>query len=259
MIAIPNRESSHWYYPDARACFELPAADGTMRKPTLRDARKLGLLPSVTGILRLWPADALKNWLRGQDILAAGTTPRLPTESDDQWVARVLESADEVSALARTTGTRRHALIEQFNRGALKVAEWDAKDLAFCEPYFEWFRDNVVTNVLVKPEHIVVNAASGYAGTLDLECQTKLGRAIVDVKNRKKPAVYDTDAMQLIAYASALGEINYDCYSIILGTDTKDILVRQWTPNELELAGRNFRLCLALWKASKNYDPCQPS
>ena len=47
------KESSHWYWPDGRTCYEVERADGKgMRAATLRDARKLGLYPGVTGIIK---------------------------------------------------------------------------------------------------------------------------------------------------------------------------------------------------------------
>ena len=37
--------SEHWYSRDGRPAYEVESAKGMMRPTTLRDARKLGLVP----------------------------------------------------------------------------------------------------------------------------------------------------------------------------------------------------------------------
>lgn len=237
----------HYYLPD-----------GTMVEG-LREARKAGAYPSVTTVLRVWPQDGLKKWLRGMDILSAHTTLRLPTESDDEWTERVIAGADEESAKARDTGTRRHAIIEQFNKGQLKIGQHDPKDLAHCQPYFDWHTKNV--QKVRYAERIVVNNKLGYAGTLDLDCfvidPISKSPALIDVKNRKRLGTYDTDCMQLCAYAMCenSGALYTKLISIVLGTERQEILVHEWTPEDKEQAWKNFKLCLEMWCASREYWP----
>jgi hypothetical protein len=46
-----NPENAHWYRRDGEPLHSVPSAKGEPRPTTLRDARKLGLLPSVTNVL----------------------------------------------------------------------------------------------------------------------------------------------------------------------------------------------------------------
>src|SRR5436190_23373532 len=64
---VPSPKRSIKY----RSCFACCLAS------TLRDARKLGLLPSVTNILGVITKPELTAWLQEQAVLAALTLPRL--------------------------------------------------------------------------------------------------------------------------------------------------------------------------------------
>jgi len=58
-------ESVHWYTKDGEPAYTIERADGKgFRNTTLRDAKKLGLLPSVTTILGVAAKPGLQNWLQ---------------------------------------------------------------------------------------------------------------------------------------------------------------------------------------------------
>ncbi len=217
----PTHDSQRWYHRDgAGICSEvLSKTNGSPRAPTLRDARALGLLPGVTGICKIYPGSL--NWW-SQDIRVAGEV-----------------------------GTRRHKIVEAFHRNGFVEAMPD-EDYHFLEPYVNWFNDNVPE--VHSAEAAITSLDHGYAGTMDLKCTLTDKRvAVVDLKNRKNPATYDTDAMQLAAYRRAVGaDVGI---SVILGTDQPEILVKEWTQVEDQLAWDNFSLCLQLWKNSNSYRP----
>ena len=74
MVIIPREPSSHWYFPDGTPLHQVPRADGKGSRPTsLRDARKLGLFPSVTNVLSILAKPGLEAWKQEQAILAART------------------------------------------------------------------------------------------------------------------------------------------------------------------------------------------
>lgn len=234
------KTSQHWYDLDARPHH---GAD-------LREARKHGYLPSVTSVLKCWPSDNLTRWKNEQMILAAITTPRLENEPDDCFVDRIMACADEESRNARDVGSRRHDLIEQFNKGAGVMGE--NPDLPFIQPYLEWFDQNVKRVMLA--EEVIVHPAMGYGGKLDLLAELKDGSvAVIDPKNRKTLREYSTDCAQLAAYREPL---NADrCISIILGTQRPEILVKEWTPSEAREGWIDFELALTMWKRSRQYWP----
>ena len=248
-----NDSATHWYYRSGQRCAEIIGkTTGSPRKPTIRDARELGLLPGVTGIIKLYPNDSLQRWKRSQDILAAVTTPRHPNETDEFFVSRVLAAADEECRAASDIGTRRHKLVEKYHIRPDTTELRTLTDWPFIEPYIKWFCANV--KQAHKAESVAINLDHGYAGTMDLLCTLKDQRvAVVDLKNRKNVNTYSTDAMQLAAYRRAVGaDVGI---SVVLGTEKPEILVKEWTRAEDELAWRNFELCLSLWKNANSYHP----
>lgn len=63
MLIVPRESASHWYFPDGTPLHEVPRADGKGQRPTsLRDARKLGLFPSVTNVLSILAKPGLDAW-----------------------------------------------------------------------------------------------------------------------------------------------------------------------------------------------------
>ena len=54
---------NHWYKQDGSPCYEVPYADPKkgMRSTTIRDARKLNLVPSVTTILQVMDKPGLRS------------------------------------------------------------------------------------------------------------------------------------------------------------------------------------------------------
>jgi hypothetical protein len=81
-------ESLHWYDRHGRPCYEVMSKPGVMRPTTLRDARKLNLVPSVTNIIRCAAAPGLEIWKQQQVMMAALTlqgpqqSPRRPGSSE---------------------------------------------------------------------------------------------------------------------------------------------------------------------------------
>lgn len=216
-----THDSQRWYHRNGDGiCLEvIGKTTGSPRKPTLRDARELGLLPGVTGICKIYPG-AINWW--SQDIKVAGEL-----------------------------GSKRHEIVEAFHRNGYVEAMSD-EDYRFIEPYVNWFNDSVPE--VLSAESIITNLNHGYAGTMDLQCVLMDKRvAVVDLKNRKNPAFYDTDAMQLAAYRRAVGaDVGI---SVILGTEKPEILVHEWTRAEDDLAWTCFEYCLKLWKLANKYDP----
>src|SRR5690606_5641932 len=113
----PEVESGHWYDRNGRPCYQQTTGKGGVRATDLRDGRKLGLVPSVTTVLSVLAKPALETWKVKQGILAALTLPRNPYESDDAYLARVLEDSREQAKAAAEEGTRIHDACECAMRG----------------------------------------------------------------------------------------------------------------------------------------------
>src|SRR5690606_18937040 len=104
MINMKYESGGHWYREDGTPEFD---AD-------LRRARKEGLLPSSTTILKTLPKPALDTWKQTQAILAALTLPRLEGEDLDSFAQRVVKDMNQATSVAANFGTNIHAEIERF-------------------------------------------------------------------------------------------------------------------------------------------------
>ena len=64
-------ESGHWYSQDGEPMYTIIGANGKERNTTLRDAKSLGLVPSVTTIIGTIAKPALENWKIDQALKSA--------------------------------------------------------------------------------------------------------------------------------------------------------------------------------------------
>jgi len=198
---IRTSDSAHWYTPKGEPCYELPKKDGKGTKtPTLADARKLNLLPSVTTILKILDKPALNDWKVTQGVLAVLTTPRLPGEADDAFVHRVLQVErvqDQEATQARDLGTAIHAALEA-HLLSLPVFE----DM---QPWIEPAAKAISQRGrLVTAEKVLVG--DGYAGKTDLIQEAADCWWIYDFKTTRKlpeKGSWSEHVLQLAAYAAA--------------------------------------------------------
>lgn len=180
-----------------------------MKKPTLREAKELGLLPSVTTFLQIIDKPELDLWNQEQAIHAALTLPRKAGESEDDFAHRVVEDAEAQSETAMKFGSDIHCAIDDYFMGnpiPEPMQPW-------LKAFKEW-ADNDIEQVLAH-EEIVGIAMHGlaYAGRMDLLCRLKSypGISLVDFKTQrvkkdakgiKKPVFYPEWILQLCAYAA---------------------------------------------------------
>lgn len=202
-IARPtSRQDSHWYKKDGTPCYELPKKDGTgMKVPTLADAKKLDLLPSVTTILKTLNKPELINWIVEQAVLAVLTSPRKPGEPDDQFVHRILhveEVQNQERDAAAQRGTDLHNALQDYFEG--KPVAPDLKD--WITPAATKLAEYGATVCCERPI-----AGVGYAGRIDYICSPKDKHFWVwDFKTTKKlpeRGAWKEHVIQLAAYSRA--------------------------------------------------------
>lgn len=195
-------DGSHYYYPTGEPCYEVPYADPKRgnRPTTLADARKLGLLPSVTTILRSLHKQALVDWLVEQACLAVLTSPRKEGEELDAFVQRVLHVErvqDQESEAAKDRGTLIHKAME----AAFLGQKFDDELGPWFLPAFD---EICKRGVVVEVEQIVVG--QGYAGKIDAIMDNEHEIWLWDWKTTKKLPKGDAwpeHRLQLAAYAKA--------------------------------------------------------
>lgn len=247
-----NPEGSHFYYPDGRPCYEVPYADPRKgnRATTLADARKLGLVPSVTTILKALHKEALVNWLIEQACLAVLTSPRSDGEELDAFVQRILHTdrvQDEESKIARDKGTAIHNAIEAKFMGL----EADAEIWPMAEPaYNEIAKRGRVVGV----ETCVVG--DGYAGKVDL-IQENDELWVWDWKTTKKlptKGAWKEHVLQGGAYAAALanngttGDRRIRTGNVYISTLTGEFVVCEHQEDWRGIYDDGFRPLVRVWQ-----------
>ena len=273
MLIVPRESASHWYFPDGTPLHEVPRADGKGQRPTsLRDARKLGLFPSVTNVLSILAKPGLDAWKQEQAILAALTLPRTEGETLDDFAKRVLVDMTSEVGRAADLGSAVHAAIEGYAQG-----RWLPEDKGVArlfEPARQWF-DKEVTQVH-SVEIATAHLEWGYAGRVDLVATLRsTGRpTVIDFKTQKtrrdkdgnfKPILHDTWPLQLEAYRMALasrdkGLADAAIASVVIGsTDPVPVVVKVWDDADKDGYFRAFLAARDLWVWQKGYCPVKDS
>lgn len=243
----------HWYTQDGTPAYEVRAKNGNMRPTTLADARKLGLVPSVTTVLAVIDKPQLTTWKVKQGILAALTLPRIDGEPEDAYLDRIMRDGQQQARDAADEGNRIHDAIEaSFKRKPYPAAyaphvkgARDALDASF-----PGITDWVAEASFAHPD--------GYGGKVDLHSPST--GIVVDWKGKDgdfmdgKKLAYDQH-IQLAAYQDGLDLPRTVCANgFVSRTHPGLAVIHRWTPEEIEQGSRIFRAALGLWQAVKGLD-----
>lgn len=247
--------SEHWYSKDGTPCHFIEKKDGSGTRPTtLADARKLGLLPSVTTILRCISKPGLEMWIAEQKILACLTTPRHEGEGLDAFVNRVLnvEQIDKQEAMrAMDLGTAIHEAIELSLTGQpyeLHLAPFVAPAVAAA---LEFGR-------IICTERVVVG--DGYAGKLDCAAENWGTVTVLDVKTTKKipKFSYPEHQLQLSAYCQAFGntgDARIQSANIYVSTVEPGVAVTCQNDDWKTVYEYGFKSAMRVWQFLNGYVP----
>lgn len=243
----------HWYGRDGSSAYGS----------TLRDARKVGLVPSVTTIDKVIAAPQLTDWMVNQALDAALTLPRLKDESLDQFKVRALDDSRRQAREAAAKGSELHDALEASIVGG-RIRGWERHCGAVKRALLDNFgeRDWASEASFAHP--------LGFGGKCDLHAPG----IVVDFKS--KPRIedgkrygYDNHVRQLAAYAVGLGLAfdvngqfvgdNMDAPPILanlfVGIEDAKVAVEIYTPAKAAKGWAQFRAALELWKAMNNFDP----
>ncbi len=250
-------ESQHWYTRDGRPMYEVPSADGKMRPTTLRDARKLDLVPSVSTIMQMEAKPQLTRWLVEQGMLACLTLPRREGESDQDFMARALDDSKAQSRKAADRGTYLHGLMEESIRSNCCVAE--PPDRHYVYPALSFLWDNFggydwyVERSFAHPK--------GFGGKVDLSGTHPWKRpVVVDYKckdfvaDTKKKLAYDEHVTQLAAYSKGLGLEDPRCVNLFISTREPGVFIaHEWEREDIRLGWDAFCSLHDLWVNRKRF------
>ena len=244
-------ESGHFYAADGSPFYTIVGANGRERPTTLRDARKHGLFPSVTTIIKTAAAPGLTNWFIDQAILAALTLTRQPSETDDEFLTRVKRDSKEQGRKAADRGTEIHGAIERHFLGIPPGEEmypFVKGAIAALEAYFgpiAWDAEKSFAHPL------------GFGGKCDLH--SKAERIVVDVKGKdftlpSECKQYDEHIMQGAAYLEGFGIGGGRFANLFVSRNTPGLAcVIEANPEDVARGWRMFQNLLAYWCEANSY------
>lgn len=252
-------ESGHWYTQSGEPAYTIKGSNGAERNTNVRDARKLGLVPSVTTVCNLEAKPQLTRWLVNQAMLAAITLPRDPHESDDEFMDRAMFDSQQQTRKAADRGTYIHGLIERAMRDG-RVDGISEQDAAIVQPVLEWL-DKTFPNRSWHPERSFASPL-GFGGKIDLlgtwgdieavVIDFKCKSGIADKGKTAKDMAHDQHITQLAAYAYGLGYTEARCINLFIDADVPGcIVVKEWTADEVDQGWAAFECLLKLFKIRK--------
>jgi hypothetical protein len=210
-------ESGHWYEPDGKPAYTIIGKNGKERPTTLRDARKLGLLPSVTSIIRCAAAPGLERWKSEQILMSALTTDRLPEETEQDYINRIIKDSQEQALKARERGTQIHAWVQNWFEG--NEVERGTEEYPFCRSANDTVFVEVGNQDWICEQSF---ATERYAGKADLHNSFYL----IDFKTTDKPIdglkLWDVHYLQLAAYRHGLGINGTVCGILYINSRTAE-------------------------------------
>src|SRR5210317_339595 len=160
----------HWYTQEGEPCHFVEGKNGESRDATLRDARKLGLVPGFSGVTSVLSKPGLDKWKEGQLLDAAWSL--VPSDGDMEsiepvdWKSEVKRFAAERSLKARDRGSEIHNAIEEY----IKVGLHEDFPVEF-EPYIvgvqSKLKDVLGLDIRALEAETTFASPLGYGGMID--------------------------------------------------------------------------------------------
>ena len=257
-------------------------AKNPTRPTTIKDIREQKLLPSVTDICKMLSAPGLEEYKIGQVIQACFEDTPSANEDISGYKRRIQEKAGADAAGAADLGTLIHNSLETYYArhdlwdGTTKVAMPDGREVPIREfvlpAVIEVDKLGIADKVC---ESVAVNAAAGYAGTVDLygtRATNPRGDkqlVVADFKSKRtKPGQVvepiETHPVQIAAYIAALDKPDWserkeppEGYNIYISTtEIGRVDVVHYDTDTISRSQRIFEHLLALWRW-RYFDPRQ--
>jgi len=252
-------DSGHWYDREGTPCYTQITASGKNkgkeRNTTLRDARKFGLLPSTTGIIKVADKPALNRWIQQQLLETAVTLPRLPNETAAGFYTRIKDKQAKEGACRMQLGTDIHDALEQ---GFHNLPIPKEKEV-YYHKVINCLHENLPGEKWVSEDSF--GSELGYGGKVDLHSPNW----VIDFKTKEftpdsDPAkfVYDDHLMQLLSYGHGLKlEDGFNTGNIFISTHPDHVGYCAFVahdPEHYERAWSMFKHLLGYWKLLNNYN-----
>lgn len=254
--------SGHWYDRTGMQVATVLGAKGQAIKPTLRQARVHDLVPGVTTIIKEGHKEMLVRYRERQTLLAALTLSRMPGETDEDYVDRVMQDSKAAAMQAAEQGSAIHARIETGLKHPDCADAWVIavrNELANINPSMSDWRCEMPC---VHPYgygtksdlSIDMTQADLYSGDVRhfswvVDIKTKDG----DLSNID--SIYPEHGQQLAATAHALDMP--DARGAILFVSRNEPVAKMVyaTPEQMQHGWDTFKALLNLWQIRNRYAP----
>jgi hypothetical protein len=252
IITEKVEQNGHWYTTQGTPAYTTIGKTGE-RPTTLRDAKKLGLLPSVTTIIGVAnKGEGLQRWMQEQAILAALTLPRLEGEEESVWLSRVMKDSKATGREAAERGTAIHNIIQgYFEQMYLpeKPAYLDAIDNALNSAFGNqpWLSERSFGHPL------------GFGGKCDLMAKPINGQGtgfVVDFKTKTtdldKIDVWFEHELQLASYREGLNLPNARCAIVFVNGTTNQVKLIEVEESRLQKGWECFQYLLRFYQVKND-------
>lgn len=254
-MIVRASESQHWYTKEGVPAYSVKAKDGSYRSTTLRDARKMGLVPSVTTIIKCAASPGLEAWKLQQMMLAAMTLPRAPDEAEESFIARVQADSKEQAKKAAERGSEVHGALEAF---------FETREVYAAHSEFVLGTEAEMAKVFGDLEWSAEKSfghALGFGGKVDLHSRAGNG-VVVDFKTKEftkeqaeKVQGFDEHLMQLASYRVGLDLPAARCANIFVSVSEPGlVVVREWSEEDLKRGWAMFESLLNYWYAKSGLE-----
>ena len=244
-------ESMHWYTREGTPMYTVQAKGGGQRNTTLRDARTMNLVPSVTTVLNVAAKPALTAWLQQQVLLAALTLPKREAEGDKEYTDRIINDSKQQGRSAADAGTSIHASIQQFYEGT-GVREHHDHVSSTAKRVLEAFGEQAWISEKSFGHDL------GFGGKCDMYNADGQG-IVLDVKTKEfsdpdKVDGYDEHLMQLAAYRVGLNVPNARCANVFVSRSVPGlVVVKEWSAEDLVRGWEMFYCLLKFWQVKNSH------
>jgi hypothetical protein len=268
---------SHWYTKNGQAMHKVPGKTVAERDTTIADARTMGLLPSVSGITKMWNNPGLDRWKQDITIESSLKFAIQSAYGDmdaDKLYAEIRAESNKVAGEAASLGVKIHAAIES----ALSHEQWENQTVELADGKLVELKELVDPALakleelgvkIVETEKVVTSLSHGYAGQMDVSYVNGDVAGILDFKSTKtKPTkkieVRQGQSMQIAAYHHACWsskdkphfQPNHQGINLYISTtEIGRVDVVKYDAAELAKQWEGFLACLTLWRLQNNYDP----
>jgi len=239
-----TEEAGHWYKKDGSPAYTIIGKTGE-RPTTLRDARKLGLLPSVTSIIQLAARPGLQAWMNDQLIMACLTMPRIEGESEGDYITRLKADSKAQAQKAAERGTQIHAWVQQ---------GFENKPLTSDQYTFFYHAEESLKDACGECEWKTEEsfATDRYGGKVDLHSD----RHVIDAKTTDKDLAtirtWEEHALQLGAYRHGLNMDFAQCGILYINVNTAESKLIWISEDDLVKGWKCFSALLDFYFAKTN-------